>query len=134
MSGNIYASVFVIECMKTLLLALLVSAASYAADFAGKWSGTADMMRNGENRSSTAVLIFKQTGDKLTGTGGRDEIEQHPLENVKVEGSKLTCEVNDGDTLIKIALEAEGDVMTGEAKAEKGGESMTVKFNLKRQN
>lgn len=51
-----------------------------------------------------------------------------------MEGSKLTCEVNDGDTLIKIALEAEGDVMTGEAKAEKDGESMTVKFNLKRQN
>jgi hypothetical protein len=120
--------------MKPLILALLLSAASFAADFAGKWSGTAEMNRNGESRTSTAVLIFKQTGQTLTGTGGRDEMEQHPLENVKVEGSKLTCEVNDGDTLVKIALEVEGDVMTGEAKAEKDGQPMTVKFSLKRQN
>jgi len=120
--------------MKPLLLTLLLAAASYAADFAGKWSGTAEMMRDGETRSSTAVLIFKQDGDKVTGTGGRDESQQHPFDNVKVDGDKLTCEINDGDTLVKVALQAEGDVMKGEAKAEKDGQKMTVVFNLKRQN
>lgn len=120
--------------MKTLILTLLLAAASYAADFAGKWSGTAEMMRDGETRSSTAVLIFKQDGDKITGTGGRDESQQHPFDNVKVDGDKLTCEVNDGDTVVKVSLQAEGDVMKGEAKAEKDGQKMTVVFHLKRQN
>ncbi|MBL8176739.1 MAG: hypothetical protein JNK48_18830 [Bryobacterales bacterium] len=120
--------------MKTILLTLLLAASTFAADFAGKWSGTAEMMRNGESRSTTAVLIFKQTGDTVTGTGGRDEAEQRAFDNVKVDGNKLTCEINDGDTVVKITLEAEGDVMKGEANAEREGQKMTLVFNLKRQN
>ena len=92
------------------------------------------MNRNGDTRSTTAVLIFKQNGDRLTGTAGRDESEQHQLENVKVEGDKLTFEINDGDTIVKATLHAEGDIIKGEAKAELDGQSMTVVFNLKRQN
>ena len=119
--------------MKTIILILLLAAASFAADVTGKWSGTADMMRNGENRSSTAVLIFKLDGDKLTGTGGREEGQQTQLDNIKLDGNKLTFEVADGEVLVKVALDAEGDTMKGEAKAEKDGQTMTVKFNLQRQ-
>lgn len=119
--------------MKSLMLTLLLAATSFGADLAGKWSGTAEMMRNGETRSSTAVLIFKMDGEKLTGTGGRDESQQTPLDNIKVDGNKLAFEVADGDVVVKVALEAAGDAMTGEARAERDGQTMTVKFNLQRQ-
>ena len=92
------------------------------------------MSGGGQSRTSTAVLIFKQDGERVTGTGGRDESEQHPLDNIKVDGDKLTFEVNDGDTIVKAILQVEGDVIKGEAKAQKDGENMTVVFSLKRQN
>jgi hypothetical protein len=123
--------------MKILLsfvvLAALVGVALADVDVTGKWSGTFNPIGpNGENKESTALLVLKQSGTDITGTAGPNEDEQFPIQKGKIEGDKITLEVDhDGHTL-KLDLKLASDRMTGEAHMSKEGESMTAKIDVSR--
>ena len=76
----------------SILLCVLFSAAALCAiNVTGKWSGTLQM--EGETDSKPAYLILKQEGNKLAGSAGPSESEQHSFEGGKVEGNRLTFEI-----------------------------------------
>lgn len=120
--------------MRALLL-LLSSALIWAADVTGSWSGPIETTRNGETRSSTALLILKQDGGKITGTIGPNEGNRTDISKGSIEGSdvKLEAVVAGPDLRVTVNLKLEGEKLVGELKvAGPDGQQMTGKMNLDR--
>jgi hypothetical protein len=116
--------------MKKLVLLLVLPAISLLADVTGKWSGAA---RTGDGEEQSVFLIFKQDGKTLTGSGGPQEGEQHPIQDGTVEGDRLKFKVPAGKGVILFDLKAGDEEITGEAEFKKNdGDSMTVKVTLKK--
>jgi len=116
--------------MKTLACAALLALyamTALAADVSGKWAGT--MTPEGED-PSRGVLLLKQVGDSITGTGGPEDGDQIPIVNGKIDGDRVTFEIQhpNGMTL-KMNLVLSGDSMKGDVSA-KGGEGQTMKAKL----
>jgi uncharacterized protein (TIGR03435 family) len=95
--------------MKKLLLATLAVLASLlvcrvglgATDVSGKWSGT------------PFYFIFKQDGNKLSGTGGPSEKEQIvSFENGVVEGDRIAFKAGS----LQVDLRVDGDEIRGEMR------------------
>ena len=124
--------------LRRLLLSVMVSGLMLgAADATGKWSGTVEIVVDGQSRSEPAFLILKQDGATLTGSGGPREQEQHALRNGKVEGDKVTFEIARGeneDRVMRFNLTITGDSIDGEvsAPAKDGGQLDRAKLSLKR--
>jgi len=115
----------------TLLLALCAFTA-FAADAAGKWSGS--FTPDGQD-ASTGLLILKQSGTEITGTGGPNADEQFPVANGKIDGNNITLELHHPSGMVlKMALVLEGDTLKGDANATgPNGEAMKAKLDLKRE-
>jgi hypothetical protein len=123
--------------MRRVLWTLILSVSVLsAADVTGKWTGNfVDKTKaEGEGKSEAVLMILKQEGEKLTGSGGPNEGEQYPMQNGKVEGDKLTFEVSAGNKTIKFSLTAAGDVITGDMSMTNGGSTpeKTAKLSMKR--
>src|SRR5437763_498571 len=81
--------------MKKLAYLLFAALALSAADasVAGQWSGNVTMTRpGGETRDQPVVFTLKQSGAEVTGSVGGGE-QQFPIQKGKVEGDKVTLEV-----------------------------------------
>lgn len=118
----------------TLLLAsALFATPTWKADnLTGKWSGTFVITMDGETRDDTAYMSLKQTGTELTGTAGPNEGQQWPLQKGKVEGNKVTFEVQSEAPLIKFELTLVEGHLKGQAKAEHDGKSMSAVVDVQR--
>jgi len=122
--------------MKALWLLVLFPALTLgaAADVTGKWVGTAEFKTSeGEVRGDPAMMIFKQEGEKLTGTVGPHDAEQFPISNGKVEGDRLSFEVVLASGTARVEMKIEGDELKGEGKQTRAdGSVRTAKLSLKR--
>lgn len=124
--------------MKTVLrvigftLVLATSLFAAADGVTGKWSGSFVITMNGETKDEMAYMDLKQKGAELTGTAGPSQDEQWPLQNGKVEGDKLTFDVQSGGPLIKFNLTLADGHLKGEAKAENEGRTMKAAVDLQR--
>jgi len=99
-----------------LLGAMLSAVALSTTNVTGKWSGTLQM--DGENDAKPAYSIFKQDGNRLSGSVGPSESEQDSFEGGKVDGDKLTFDVPqgpNGEGSIHVEMQVNGDQMTGRA-------------------
>jgi len=113
--------------MKRIAVALLASCLCLAADVTGKWSGTLEFRGGGPPTPS--VVLLKQDGQKVTGTGGPSDADQQPLEDGKIEGDKLTFRFQG----VQVTLTVSGDRMEGEFSARRSeGPPMVAKLALKR--
>ena len=103
--------------MKTKLLrAFLVVALVFtatAADITGKWSGT---FKPETGDDGSAYLVVKQSGNRITGSGGPDSNTQWPGLTGTVTGNKVSFEVTSADdgTVYKGSLVLEGDHLKGD--------------------
>ncbi len=83
-----------------------------AADVTGTWKVTISI----GDETMTGMAVLKQTGDKVEGSIGPDERNQHPLDGV-VKGNliTLTTHPRPGRTVAfdKCDLTVDGDKMTG---------------------
>jgi hypothetical protein len=115
-----------------LLGAMLSAVALCTPNVTGKWSGTMQMGADGN--SQPAYVVLKQDGNKLTGSAGPTESEQHPFEGGKVQGNKVTFDVSlgGGPGSMHFDLQVEGDQITG--KVGRSGEDLNeaAKISLKR--
>jgi hypothetical protein len=124
--------------MRTIIrgigLTLVLATALFAAadSVTGKWTGSFAITLDGETRDEKAYLDLKQNGTELTGTGGPSADEQWPIKNGKVEGDKLTFDVQSNGPLIKFNLTLADGHLKGEAKAEHEGRSMKAAVDLQR--
>src|ERR1700735_5327721 len=99
--------------LPSLASLLVCGIAAGATDVSGKWSG------------APFYFIFKQDGDKLSGSGGPSEKEQIvSFDNGVVEGARITFQAGS----LQVDLRVTGDEIRGEMK---NGED-TLKVFLKR--
>jgi hypothetical protein len=118
--------------MRTLLLAVAFAALPLAAtDVSGKWSGRFVDTQD-ESKSEPVFMILKQDGIHLSGSGGPNEDEQHPMQNGKVEGDKLTFEIPTGKGTISFDLKATDNEIKGEMKRTRADRTETARLSLKR--
>jgi len=119
--------------MKTLLLLLTLTLASFGADVAGRWTGKAEaVMADGEKRVVPLLFVFKEEGGQLTGRGGPEDDAFNPLQDLKLDGDKLTFRLTTGDTLANFTCVIDGDSMSGDASADHEGRKVTAKLLLQR--
>jgi hypothetical protein len=123
--------------MRTLLCLLVLAAFAGLAvadvNATGNWSGSFNVAhQSGEIKESTALLKLTQTGTDITGTVGPNEDEQFPIQKGKIEGDKITLEVDHDGHKIKFELVLAADRITGEANGSDGNEDLKAKVDVKR--
>ena len=112
---------------------LLATTMLAAADLTGKWSGSFTMTLDGQTRDDTVYMLLKQNGTELTGTAGPNVDQQWPILKGKIEGDKVTFEVQTDEPLIKFELTLADGHLKGDAKAEHQGKSMKAVVDAQRQ-
>ena len=116
------------------LLLILALVFGPAVDVSGRWSGTA-LVRNetGGQVDMPVVLILRQEGDRVTGTGGPDDSIQFAIRKGKLEGDRLTLEAEAEGSTYYLDLKVEGDQITGATRRRgSDGSEQTGKLTLKR--
>lgn len=122
--------------MRYLILAFLLSASLlFGADATGKWNGTiAVTTSDGEQRTMPILLILKQEGTKITGTGGPDIGERHDILEGKIDGASVTLKIEAGVAPISLKLALNGDELNGDGSRERpDGQKQTAKVTTKRE-
>ena len=122
------------------IIALLTSALMAAPkampkaieDLTGKWAGSFVVSMDGETKDETAYMVLKQSGTELTGTAGPNADEQLAIQKGKVEGNKVTFEVNADGPTMKFELTLADGHLKGDAKAEHEGRSMKAAVDVQR--
>lgn len=105
--------------MKFLLVFVLTVAGLLGADATGTWTGS---LTRSDGETSTAHLVLKQEGEKVTGTAGPGAEEQHEIQNGKAENGQITFEIPREDGSMKFVLKQEGEEIKGEVLLERDGE------------
>ena len=112
-----------------LLLALMAVTAA-AADVTGRWTGN---LAVDNNDPESFTLILKQEGAAIAGSVGATDGDQVAVTTGKIDGNKITLEVKQNeDRSLKIELILEGDQMSGDLTATRGGRTKTAKIILTR--
>ncbi len=112
------------------LFLLLGAFALGASNLSGKWSGAINVVHDdGQAQTVSVFLILKQDGNKLSGTAGEDENDQHAITKAIIDGEKVSLEVDGGEVTFYLDLKVDGDQMTGDARR---GDSPRMKISLKR--
>ena len=112
---------------------LLANVLLAAEDLTGKWSGSFNMTLDGQTREDAVYMVLKQNGAELTGTAGPNVNQQWPILKGKIEGDKVTFEVQTDEPLIKFDLTLAEGHLKGNAKAEHQGRSMQALVDAQRQ-
>jgi hypothetical protein len=113
--------------------ALLLAAVALAADdLTGKWAGSFVITTDEGTKDSTAYMVLTQKGTELTGTAGPDANQQWPILKGKVEGNKVTFEVQADGPQLKFELTLADGHLKGEAKADHEGRSMKAAIDVQR--
>lgn len=111
-------------------LALLATAAVWAADVTGKWSG----QMNGPDGGMTVNANFKQIGTKLTGTVDGPGGQPMEIRDGKVDGDRIVFSVAFNDMNIVHEGTVKGDEMTLNIKMDGGPGGGPGPITLKRAN
>lgn len=120
---------------KALCSLLLLSSVAFAAGgLTGNWSGSFDISTSdGESHADSAYLILKEKGGVVQGTAGPNIDKQWEIKNGKLDGNKLTFEVQADQGVIKFDLVFDGESIKGVASGERpDGTKMTAKVDVKR--
>jgi len=115
------------------LVLLLATGLLAAEDLTGKWSGSFTMTRDGQTKDDTVYMVLKQSGAELTGTAGPNVNQQWPILKGKIEGAKVTFEVQTDEPLIQFELTLADGHLKGDARAEHQGRSMKAVVDAQRQ-
>jgi hypothetical protein len=115
--------------MKLSLLLILTAAGLLAADATGTWTGS---LTRTDGEQSTAHLILKQDGEKVTGTAGPGPEEQYEIQNGKSAAGKITFDIPRENGAMKFDLKQEGDGMQGEILMEQDGEIRKAQLTVTR--
>jgi hypothetical protein len=117
--------------MKYLITSLfLLCSTLIAADFSGKWAGNYDVtMTDGQAMKGKVTLNLTQSGAELTGTAGSED-NQMPILNGKVDGDKLTFDVQTEGPKMMFELRLEDGHLRGNAKGMADGTTVSVKLDL----
>jgi hypothetical protein len=107
---------------------LLVTIPAMGGDLTGKWSGS--FKADGADHGVPQLFIFKQDGNKLTGSGGPDQSEQYPIENGKIDGTRVRFELTTGEWRFTYDLRTDGPKLAGDLELKGINDRRTAKVSL----
>jgi hypothetical protein len=117
--------------MNKIAAVLLLTVSGLAADVSGTWTGTFSVPRS--DHKEPQCFVLKQDGEKLTGSGGPDAVEQYPLLSGSIENDVVTFELTSGEWNFIYDLKAVGQEMTGTLHLKsKEGDTRTAEVVLKK--
>ena len=120
---------------KLIVLIMLCALAHGATPLTGKWSGSFDITNSdGDKKADTAYMDLSEQDGTVAGTAGPNAEKQWALRNGKLNGQKLTFEVQteDGGVLV-FDLTFDGESIQGKCNGTgNGGEKMSANVSLKR--
>jgi hypothetical protein len=111
-----------------------ISPAAAADDtFTGTWSGSFDIhFADGRVADDTAWLVLRQTGKSVAGSAGPHQDQQTPIVDGVAAGKRLTFSIDSNQgTALKVALNRDGDRLSGEATGKMGDSAVRVVMDLK---
>jgi hypothetical protein len=122
------------KVVSTVALALVALFAFAASDVTGKWSGTLEIANpEGGSKSEPAFVILKADGATLTGSGGPNEADQKPIRNGKVQGDRLTFEIETSKVTMRFDLKVAENRIEGKIDGEgRDGEKRSARISLQR--
>jgi hypothetical protein len=109
-----------------------------AEDFSGKWSGSfTGLDPSGQQMTEQIFMNLVHKGATLSGTAGPSAEQQWKIQNGKVDGVKVSFEVQGGgDTqggpLLKFAMSYAEGHLKGDVNAEMGEKKLTAKIDTTR--
>jgi hypothetical protein len=118
-----------------LLIALFVSPLLHAApvqDLTGKWDGSFIMTMDGQQNEQAAHMVLTQKGTALTGTAGPNPDRQWAIVNGKVDGAKVTFDLQSDGPILKFTLTLVDGRLKGDAAGEQEGMKLTAKVDVGR--
>jgi hypothetical protein len=115
---------------KAIAVVLLLTMPAIAGDLTGKWSGA--FKADGADHDVPQLFIFKQDGNKLTGSGGPNQSEQYPIEDGKVNGDLVRFEITTGEWKFTYSLKASDAKLAGDLELKSVNNRRTAKVNLSR--
>jgi hypothetical protein len=120
--------------MKRLMIGLMFSTIALFADVSGRWSGSFDTTGpNGETKADSAYFVLTQAGNTVTGTVGPADEKQFPIKTGKIDGTKLTLEVNAEGVELTFDLTVDGETIRGSARGQIPDEkNVSAKVNVTR--
>jgi hypothetical protein len=121
----------VLLCAVVLLVSPMLHAA-VSQDLTGTWTGSFVMTMNGQENPDTAHMVLKQEKGVLTGTAGPNVDQQWTILNGKVDGAKVTFDVQSDGPLITFTLTLADGRLKGDARGEMDGQVMTAKVDVGR--
>ena len=92
-----------------------------AQDVKGTWKG--QINRPDGTKEEDIVLQLAQHGDAVTGKVGTHSDDLIPVQNVKLDGSKLTFEVAAHQATFTVTLLFDGETATGAVIRTRNGQS-----------
>jgi hypothetical protein len=115
--------------MKRAILAVfLLTISVMAANVSGRWSGRFRV--DGGDHDVPQLLILKQAGNKLTGSGGPDETEQYPIENGTVDGDRVRFEITTGEWKFAYDIKTDGAAMKGSLELKSENDRRTASVSV----
>src|SRR5215471_9168046 len=121
--------------MSQRLALLLLATTAIGADLTGTWTGTfQDMGPDGSVRSTGgAYMELRLSGQTVTGAAGQSQSDQKAISNGKLQGKNLTFDLaHSPDFIMKFDLVFDGETIKGTAAAERAGQKMTARLDLRR--
>lgn len=115
---------------KAIAVVLLLTMPAIAGDLTGKWSGAFKV--DGADHDVPQLFIFKQDGNKLTGSGGPNQSEQYPIEDGNVDGDRVRFEITTGEWKFTYSLKASDAKLAGDLELKSVDNRRTAKVNLSR--
>jgi hypothetical protein len=116
--------------MRTLLLALLFFHGLPVGDLSGNWNGSFRV--DGGDYDVPQLLLLKEDGTRLTGTGGPDATERYPISRGQVNGDRVTFELTTGDWKFFYDLKNSGLQMSGKLVLKSANDSRSAEVTLKK--
>jgi len=116
---------------RTIAIVTLLVASVMASDLTGNWSGIFKV--DGGDHTVPQLLILKQQGKTLTGSGGPNASEQYPIENGRIDGDEARFELTTGEWKFAYDLKQTAPgALNGTLKLQSLNDSRNAKVSLTR--
>lgn len=111
-----------------VLITVLFTLNLEAANTTGRWSG--QFRVEGGDHDIPQLILIKQEGNKITGSGGPNESEQYPIEKGSIDGDHVQFELTTGDWKFAYDLKIDDAKMMGKITLNSLNESRSAKVSL----
>ena len=116
--------------MRVTILGLILSASLLGQELSGRWIGK--FSTTGNERGVPQLIILKQDGAEVTGSGGPDNSEQYPISNGVVTADRVRFELTTARSKFFYDLKRSGTSLNGALEIKSLNNTASATVSLKK--